>query len=91
MSLYLVTYHQTVHDHDVSHNVSGKVRSFGAWAHIMPSAWLVNSEMTAEEINLSLKEVINEADLLFVTKVTKDYAACIHPDAITWANEKIEE
>lgn len=91
MSLYLITYHQTVHNHDVSHNVSGKVRSFGSWAHIMPSAWLVSSEMNAEEMNTSIKEVIDPTDLLFVTKVTKDHAACVHPDALAWAEEKISE
>ncbi|MFJ5356496.1 CRISPR-associated protein Cas2 [Pectobacterium sp. CHL-2024] len=45
-----------------------KIKSFGKWARVVESTWIITSDKTAKEIRDSLSEVISEDDRIFVTK-----------------------
>lgn len=92
MSVYLITYHINGHHHyDADDNLSRKIKSLGSWAHFMPSSWVIHTELSSKEIVDSLKDLFDEKDLLFVSKVTEDNSGCLHPSALNWIMEKTKE
>ncbi|MBY0754379.1 hypothetical protein K5V21_02810 [Clostridium sardiniense] len=92
MSVYMITYHLNHHHHhDEDSNLTRKIKSLGSWAQIMPSSWLVYSEFSAKEINDSLKEVIEEKDLLFVSEINKNHSGSIDERALSWIDRNLNK
>ena len=50
----------------------------------MPEAYLVKSELSADEILNELQSVANSGDILFVTKTDVDSCACQNPAVKEW-------
>ena len=101
MSKYLITYFisDTV-GHSHSNNdthvhkktsegiIVAKIKSLGAWAHFMPQGYVIKtSSLSSEDILKELREVANPGDILFVSKLDPETAACSHPAVIEWASE----
>ena len=97
MSTYMITYFLSDtcgcghhHDHEHEHiessegNIIAKIKSLGAWANFMPEAYLVKSNISAEEIFNELQSVANKGDILFVTKVDAESCACQNPSVKEW-------
>lgn len=80
--------HEHDHEHDHSEDNEGKliakIKSVGAWAHFMPEAYLVKSDLTALEILEELKAVANSGDNLFVTKTETESCACQNQAVLDW-------
>lgn len=75
------------HDHGTirdDYDVVGVIKTLGAWANFMPDSYLVKSEFTAEEISEKIKAVLQDKDLLFVTKVDKDDVSSLTPGVVDW-------
>ncbi|AOR23397.1 hypothetical protein [Clostridium taeniosporum] len=78
--------HEHHHHHRDDYEITGNIKALGAWAHFMPTGFLVKCELTADEISVKLKEVLEATDMLFVTEVNKDNAASLTPGVIEWIN-----
>lgn len=101
MSVYLITYFisdTTGHSHDDnSHHdhketsegiITAKIKSLGSWGHFMPNGYIIKtSSLCADEILKELKSVANPGDILFVSKIDAEDAACSNPAVIDWASE----
>ncbi|WP_297631228.1 hypothetical protein [uncultured Clostridium sp.] len=80
--------HEHEHEHEVrdDYEVVGTIKTFGAWANIMPDSYLVKSELKAEEMKEKIMEHLKPNDILLITKVDgKDSASSID-QAIEWIN-----
>lgn len=49
-----------------------KIKSYGTWAHITESTWLVSSPYSCEDIEKDLLNVVDASDRIFVTELGKD-------------------
>lgn len=78
--------HEHNHEHVESseNNIVAKIKSFGAWAHFMPEAYLVKSTLSAKEMLEELKSVSNPGDILFITKTEAESSACENEAVINW-------
>ena len=101
MTIYAITYYLKEdshscgcgdeHHHHHQHTrddyaITGNIKSLGAWAHLMPTSFLVKTDLSAKDILVKLKEFIEEKDLLFVTEVSKDNVASLTPGVVEWIN-----
>ncbi|MDR5585927.1 MULTISPECIES: hypothetical protein [Clostridium] len=75
------------HHHRDDYEITGNIKALGAWAHLMPTSFLVKCELTADEISTKLKEFLQDKDMLFVTEVTKDNVASLTPGVVEWINQ----
>ncbi|SFC87623.1 hypothetical protein [Clostridium uliginosum] len=91
MNVYLITYHLDHHQHDENDNLSRKIKSLGSWGHVMPSAWIVTTSMTSEEIKSSIETVIEANTLFFISKITPDHAGFLHKGALPWISECVNK
>jgi len=76
--------HEEHHHHHLDAELTAIIRSLGAWAHLMPTSFLLRCDDSAEEILNKLKVAVKDKDLLFVTKVDPNFCASISPDVISW-------
>jgi hypothetical protein len=48
---------------------------FGGWCHIEKSVWLVNTNSTSTDIRETLKPYLHAGDILFVAKLSGEWAS----------------
>lgn len=77
-------HHHHHHEDNSEDKIIGKIKSVGAWAHFMPEAFLVKSELSAEEIFNEIQAVASSGDIIFVTKIEASSAACKNSAVIDW-------
>lgn len=84
------------HDHEHNHveeevdselKIRAKIRSFGAWAQIMPESFVVKSDLTAKEMYNELESVSNAGDILLVTKIDTTDVAYSNEALLEWLNK----
>lgn len=96
--------HDHDHDHDHDHNhedgcdcgchdhadydLIGVIESLGAWAQFLPNGFLVNSDLTAEEILSKLEPTVKDNDIIFVTKADLQSTSCTIPQVADWMEKK---
>lgn len=76
--------HHHEHHHRDDYAIVGNIKALGAWAHIMPTSFLVKTEKSSEEILDILKEFIEDQDILFVTSVNPDNVSSTITGAADW-------
>lgn len=84
------------HDHE-HHNddqevdsevkIQAKIRSFGAWAQVMPESFIVKSDLSAKEMYDELKSVSNSGDMLLVSKIDPSDVAYENEALLEWLNK----
>lgn len=85
--------HGEEHAHDHEHiesseeNIIAKIKSLGSWGHVMPEAYIVKCDLSAEKILSEIKSVANSGDILFVTKLNPKSTACQNEAVIKWISE----
>ncbi|MGL5415558.1 MAG: hypothetical protein ACRDDY_03180 [Clostridium sp.] len=81
--------HTHDHEHAVrdDYEVVGTIKTFGAWANIMPDSFLVKSELSAEKMKEKLMEHLEASDILLITKVDGTDSASSITQAIDWINQ----
>ncbi|MPQ44710.1 hypothetical protein [Clostridium tarantellae] len=99
MSIYLITYHlrednencgcgNDEHHHHNDANLIRKIKSLGAWAHFMPSSFLIHTSMNINELLKDLKSIVSEKDLIFVSKIDSKTSASLTPEVLDWIEKK---
>ncbi|MEG0404547.1 MAG: hypothetical protein RR571_09200, partial [Anaerorhabdus sp.] len=69
------------HDHEHTHEIRddyevvGTIKTFGAWANIMPDSYIVKSELKAEEMKAKIMVHLKSNDILLITKVDGEDSA----------------
>lgn len=86
--------HEHNHDHehgencgcggDADYDLIGEIEGLGRWAQFMPTAFLVNTSLTSNEILEKLAPTMGEKDLLFVSKVDSKDVASLTPQVKEW-------
>lgn len=76
-------HHHHHHERD-DYEITAHIKELGAWAHFMPTAFLVKCELSADEILEKLKNYVEDKDLIFVTKVDKDDVSDLNPQVVQW-------
>lgn len=84
------------HDHE-HHNddeevdsevkIQAKIRSFGAWAQVMPESFIVKSDLSAKKMYDELKSVSNSGDMLLVSKIDPSDVAYENEALLEWLNK----
>lgn len=69
---------------DADYDLIGEIECLGRWAQFMPTAFLVNTSITSDEILEKLAPTIGERDLLFVSKVDSKDVASLTPQVKDW-------
>lgn len=69
---------------DADYDLIGEIECLGRWAQFMPTAFLVNTSLTSDEILEKLAPTIGERDLLFVSKVDSKDVASLTPQVKDW-------
>lgn len=103
MAIYNITYfisdttggcgcgdHEHHHDEeeiDSELKITAKIRSFGAWAQVMPESFVVKSDLSAKEMYEELKSVSNAGDILLVTKIDPSEVAYENEALVEWLNK----
>ena len=80
------------HDHhedevDSEVKMQAKIRSFGAWAQVMPESFIVKSDLSAKEMYDELKSVSNSGDILLVSKIDPSDVAYENDTLVEWLNK----
>lgn len=78
--------HHHHHERD-DYEIKAHIKTLGAWAHFIPTSFIVKSEMRAKDILEKLKTHVEEGDLIFVTKVDKEEVATLNDQVIEWIRE----
>lgn len=75
--------HSHVHE-DSAPKIEAKIKSFGAWAQVLPESFVVKSELTAQEMYDEINEVCNKGDLIFINKIDCNDVAYANPALVEW-------
>lgn len=81
------------HDHEHTHEIRddyevvGTIKTFGAWANIMPDSYIVKSELKAEEMKAKIMVHLKSNDILLITKIDGEDSASSIEQAIQWINK----
>ena len=67
--------------------IQAKIKSFGAWAQVMPESFIVKSDLSSKEIYDELKSVSNAGDILLVSKIDPSEVAYENEALIEWLNK----
>ena len=79
--------HEHHHHHRDDYEITARIKDLGAWAHFMPTSFLLKTDLTATEISEKLKLGLEKQDMLFVTKVDKEDVASLTPGVIDWVRQ----
>ncbi|MEG2338772.1 MAG: hypothetical protein RSB66_06790 [Clostridium sp.] len=78
-------------DHEEEHyhgrddyEITAHIKTLGAWAHFMPTSFLVKTEKSADEIMDILRPTVEDGDMIFVNKIDKDNVAALNPAITDW-------
>ena len=82
--------HDHEHEHHHHSNLPRKIKSLGKWANIMPTTFLLHTEMNANDIKLALDEVKEDNETFFVSQITSDNSGSIHPGALAWIETNLK-
>lgn len=82
--------HEHHHHHHHHSELPSKIQSLGAWAHIMPTTLLLQTEINAEEIKSALNEVKQVNETFLVTEIIENYAGSLPAGALDWIEKKLK-
>lgn len=79
--------HHHHHEERDDYEVTAHIKTLGAWAHLMPTSFLVKTDKNSEEIVSFLKDFLEEKDMIFVNKVDKEDLASLTPGVVEWIRQ----
>lgn len=80
-------HHHHHHEERDDYEVTAHIKTLGAWAHLMPTSFLVKTDKNSEEIVSFLKDFLEEKDMIFVNKVDKEDLASLTPGVVEWIRQ----
>lgn len=99
MKIYLINYylkdniedcgceseeHHHHHHGPDDYEIIGNIKALGGWAHIMPTSFLLKTELSSNEILDKLKAFLREEDMIFITKVDNKDSASLTAGLVEW-------
>ena len=80
-------HHHHHHEERDDYEVTAHIKTLGAWAHLMPTSFLVKTDKNSDEIVSFLKDFLEEKDMIFVNKVDKEDLASLTPGVVEWIRQ----
>ncbi|MDU3411657.1 MULTISPECIES: hypothetical protein [Clostridium] len=80
-------HHHHHHEEHDDYEVTAHIKTLGAWAHLMPTSFLVKTDKNSEEIVSFLKDFLEERDMIFVNKIDKEDLASLTPGVVEWIRQ----
>lgn len=80
-------HHHHHHEERDDYEVTAHIKTLGAWAHLMPTSFLVKTDKNSEEIVSFLKDFLEEKNMIFVNKVDKEDLASLTPGVVEWIRQ----
>lgn len=81
MTVYLITYDLKSPGQDYS-ALHKAIKALGDHRHDLESVWFVDTNLSAKEIQSSIRPVMDANDTMFITKVSSGYYG--HADKALW-------
>ena len=60
---------------DYERVITGLKSAYGTWCHLEQSVWLVSTDKSASEVRDSIRGLLNTKDVLFVAKLSGNWAS----------------
>lgn len=76
--------HHHHHEERDDYEVTAHIKTLGAWAHLMPTSFLVKTDKNSKEIATFLKDFLEEKDMIFVNKIDTEDLASFTPGVVEW-------
>lgn len=90
--IHIITYDlKSPHDsaEDYERVIGGLKAAYGSWCHLEQSVWIVSTNQSASEVRDALKELLNSSDVLFVAKLTGNWASFnLSPNRSKWLKKR---
>lgn len=85
--LYIISYDLKLPSRDYT-AVYEAIKGLGPWCHYLESTWMVQSNLTTQEVASKVKANMDNNDYLFVTEITrKTRNGWLPSDAWKWLND----
>lgn len=71
------------------HRIAEEIRSIGPWCHIPESKWLVETQLTTQQVADQIAPLTAQGDTIFVTRIYKDwYSYGLTDDQLSWMRSR---
>lgn len=83
--IYLISYdlNKPVQDYE---GLIDDIKNLGDWAHMLKSAWLVDCELSVQQIYDKMMKHIDPTDALMVNELTKNQRGFLNTEVVDWLN-----
>lgn len=87
VAVFIVTYdlNKKGQEYDA---VIDKIKSLGAWAHVLKSAFLLDTALSASQVFNAVYSVIDENDRLLIQQLTSSWQGYLNKDFIDWVAKR---
>jgi hypothetical protein len=86
--IVLITYDLKKPGKDYTHLYSALKSLYPNWWHYLESVWLLETNMSPEQVFSYLKPHIDSNDLIFVTAIKNDYSGWLPEEAWSWLRSR---
>ena len=90
--IHLITYDlETPNDtpDDYARVIAGLKSHYAKWCHLEKSVWLVVTDQNASDVRDSMKQFLNSSDVLFVAKLSGNWASFnLGARRVAWLKDK---
>ena len=88
--IYLITYDKNTIFKNYTPLYNSIKRSCSSWWHHLNNTWLINSELTSQEIFQNVSHCISQNDKLLIIQIhpNADYNGWLSQDAWNWINDQ---
>ena len=76
---------------DVREGIEDTIVEFGEWWRYFGDVWIIDTDMSADEMTDVLRERMHPQDDLLIAGIQPPYQGWLHPSAWEWLNKKTEE
>lgn len=59
---------------DYARVISGLKSAYGTWCHLEESVWIISTDQSASEVRDTMKKLLNGSDILFVARLSGNWA-----------------
>lgn len=87
--VYLITYDLNEEGQDYEALYKAIKSCCSSWCRFMKSAWFIETTSSEDEIRDCLLPVMDKNDLLFITKVSKQYKGWLTDDVWNWLKDRV--
>ena len=95
---YLISYQiKRNHGHSARSMVARKeavedaIAEFGTWWHYLMNVWIVDTDMTVDQMNDKLLKCLSPKDDLLIIGIQEPYQGWLPEEAWKWLNKKMED